>query len=456
MFKRTRVRIIGAIMAALLMFLLIAIGVIYASSYHEIQTQNKELLEQFSERFQLMGNTNHPEDMNQPGVPHERNGYFILLNDDDEDGYDDASDDYDQDDTGQTGSMTPGMGPGGEFDRRDMHAFELSTFYFVALSDSGEVLAIDSGNGDLFDDEALTEMALDILEDGSEEGKKDGLIYLVDDKDDYTLISFMDNSVVRNNMTTLLKNTFISFGISVVVVFLLALLLSKKIIAPLEENDRRQKQFVSDAGHELKTPLAVMSANCELLSKEIGSNQWLDNIQYENQRMNTLVKDLLDLSKAENGTLQEETVDLSNLVIGESLPFESIAFEQGLMLESDVKDGIVTKGNPTQLKQLTAILIDNAISHSEGGDKVALSLTSDNKAAHLSVTNSGKEIPSDKQALIFERFYRVDEARTEDGGSHYGLGLAIAKAITQAHGGKIGVECRDGKVTFKADIPVKQ
>jgi signal transduction histidine kinase len=199
-----------------------------------------------------------------------------------------------------------------------------------------------------------------------------------------------------------------------------------------------------------------MSANCELLSKEIGSNQWLDNIQYENQRMNTLVKDLLDLSKAENGTLQEETVDLSNLVIGESLPFESIAFEQGLMLESDIKEGIKVKGNPTQLKQLTAILIDNAISHSEGGDKVALSLTSDNKAAHLSVTNSGKEIPSDKQALIFERFYRVDEARTEDGGNHYGLGLAIAKAITQAHGGKIGVECGDGKVTFKADIPIKQ
>ena len=446
MFKRTRVRIIGAIMAALLMFLLIAIGVIYASSFHEIQTRNKELLEQFSERFQLTDNTAPPEGEMQHSVPFGGYGNGFYLDDD----YDD--DDYDSIDAA---TMEPGMGPG-EFDRRDKHAFELSTFYFVALSDSGEVLAIDSGNGDLFDDEDLTEMALDILEDGSEKGTEDGLIYLVDDKDDYTLVSFMDNSVVRDNMSTLIKNTLISFGISVVVVFLLALLLSKKIIAPLEENDKRQKQFVSDAGHELKTPLAVMSANCELLSKEIGSNQWLDNIQYENQRMSTLVKDLLDLSRAENGTLQEETVDLSNLVLGESLPFESIAFEQGLMIGTDVKDGIITKGNPTQLKQLTAILIDNAISHSEGGNEVNLSLTSEGKTAHLRVTNSGKEIPSDKQALIFERFYRVDEARTEDSGNHYGLGLAIAKAITQAHGGKIGVECGDGKVTFKADIPIKQ
>lgn len=452
MFKRTRIRIIGAIMAALLMFLLIAIGVIYASSYHEIQTRNKELLEQFSERFELMEATTPPEeDMQQSGPPG-RNGYFIFW--DDGDDYIDA-DEYDEDEYSQDGDIAPGTRPG-EFDRRDKHAFELSTFYFVALSDSGEVLAIDSGNGDLFDDEDLTEMALDILEDSSEKGTEDGLIYLVDDKDDYTLVSFMDNSVVRDNMSTLIKNTLISFGISVVVVFLLALLLSKKIIAPLEENDKRQKQFVSDAGHELKTPLAVMSANCELLSKEIGSNQWLDNIQYENQRMSTLVKDLLDLSRAENGTLQEETVDLSNLVLGESLPFESIAFEQGLMIGTDVKDGIITKGNPTQLKQLTAILIDNAISHSEGGNEVNLSLTSEGKTAHLRVTNSGKEIPPDKQALIFERFYRVDEARTEDGGNHYGLGLAIAKAITQAHGGKIGVECGDGKVTFKADIPIKQ
>ena len=235
----------------------------------------------------------------------------------------------------------------------------------------------------------------------------------------------------------------------------MSLYLSRKIIAPLEENDARQKQFVSDAGHELKTPLAVMSTNCELLRRELGDDPWLDNIEYENERMSLLVKELLDLSHAESGITAEEEVDYSNLVVGEALPFESIAFEKGLILDTNVQEGIWLKGNPGQLKQLTAILLDNAIDHSEGGRDILLSLVSDRKNAVLKVTNYGKEIPLDKQDKLFERFYRMDEARTEDGNNHYGLGLAIAKAITQAHNGTIGISCRDGKVTFQVTIPVR-
>ncbi len=448
MFKQTRIKIIAATIAALLLFLLIAMGVIYTSSYHEIQNQNKELLERFCERYDVRDMIPPPENM-QPGIPPES---FAGETDgmdedpDDDDYYFDDDQDYDS----GFWQKRPMDGRG------ERHAFELSTFYSVAVSDDGEVLAVDCGNGDLFDEDELAAMALDILESGSGEGSGDSVIYLVKEKDGYDLVAFMDTSIAGNNLATLLKYTLISFAISVVIVFFLSLFLSKKIIEPLEENDRRQKQFVSDAGHELKTPLAVMSANCELLSKEIGENKWLDNIEYENRRMSTLVKDLLDLSRAESGVLQEEDVDLSNLVTGEALPFESIAFEKGLMLDTDIHENIHIKGNPTQLRQLAAILIDNAISHSEGGEKVDLSLSSDSRHAVLQVTNSGKEIPPEKQALIFERFYKVDEARTESEGSHYGLGLAIAKAITQAHGGRIGVECRGGKVTFKAELPVKQ
>lgn len=444
MFKRSRIRIIAAIMAALLLFLLIAIGVIYASSFNEIQNQNRDLLEQFSERYDIRDHLAPPEG-DQQGFPQDN---FIPGYTDDDELYDDDEhvDNFD----GR--EFEPGGR--GRNDGRFRNAFELSTFYAVAVSDSGEVLAVNSGNEDVISSSDLEEMALDILEEGSSEGSKDDLIYLVKEKDEYELVAFMDNSIVRNNMSTLLKYTLISFAISVAVIFLLSLFLSKKIIEPLEENDRRQKQFVSDAGHELKTPLAVMSANCELLEKEIGKNQWLDNIEYENNRMSTLVRDLLELSRAESGILQEENTDLSNLVIGEVLPFESIAFEKGLTLNTDIKDGIFTRCNPSQLKQLTAILLDNAISHSEGGSTVDLSLTSDNRTAVLNVSNCGKEIPRDRQAMIFERFYRVDEARTGED-SHYGLGLAIAKAITVSHGGKIGVECKDGKVTFSASIPIK-
>ena len=431
MFKKSRIRIIAAIMAALLLFLIIALAVIYGSSFHQIQNENKELLSQFSDRFTIRNAETPPEPSGNPMEP-QGSGMegFIMPPTDEHDG-----------------------GPGQ--DRHDKaHAFEVSTFYYAAISDTGEVLASDPGNGDLFTEDSLTETALDILESGKTSGKSSGMIYLVTDKDGYSLVAFMDTSVVSDNISTLMKYTMAAFGISVIVVFILSLFLSRKIIEPLEENDRRQKQFVSDAGHELKTPLAVMSANCELLEKELGSNPWLDNLEYENQRMSMLVKDLLDLSHAESGVLQEESIDLSNLVIGEALPFESIAFEKGLMLETQVTDGITTTGNPTQLKQLTAILVDNAIDHSEGGKDILLSLTSDKRHAYLKVTNSGPEIPEDKQALIFERFYRMDEARTGDD-NHYGLGLAIAKAITKAHGGTININCSGGKVTFTAVIPIK-
>ena len=299
-------------------------------------------------------------------------------------------------------------------------------------------------------------MAEEILESGMTQGTEGDLIYKVTDKGDCTLVAFMDNTVVRSSMETFLKYAFISFGISAVLVFFLALVLSKKIIKPLEENDLRQKQFVSDAGHELKTPIAVMSSNLELLSRDVGEdNQWLQNIQYENERMGALVRELLDLSHAESGTLPQEELDLSTLVEGETLPFESIAFEEGLTLESDIAQGISVQGNPGQLRQLTAILLDNAISHSEGGSTVDIKLTPDRHQAVLTVTNFGPEIPQDQREKLFERFYKTDVARTEDGG-HYGLGLAIAKAIVQAHNGLIGVDCGDGKVTFRVSIPMKK
>ena len=199
-----------------------------------------------------------------------------------------------------------------------------------------------------------------------------------------------------------------------------------------------------------------MSTNLELLSREIGEdNKWLSNIQYENERMSTLVKQLLELSHAENGTSEQQELDFSNLVTGEALPFESIAFEHGLNLNSDVAEGIRVSGNSGQLKQLTAILLDNAISHSEGGDAVDIRLSSDRHQAVLEVTNSGKEIPADVRDKLFERFYRADEARTENGSDHYGLGLAIAKAIVQAHSGTIGIDCGDGKVTLRVSLPLR-
>ena len=159
------------------------------------------------------------------------------------------------------------------------------------------------------------------------------------------------------------------------------------IIRPLEENHIKQKQFISDAGHELKTPISVVSANAELLAREIGENQWLANIQYENERMGALVTQLLDLARMENVTPQMETVDFSHLVSGETLPFESVIYENGMVFNCEIQDKILVYGNSMQLKQITAILLDNAVKHSTAGGEILLTLKKEHGRAVLSVIN---------------------------------------------------------------------
>lgn len=201
--------------------------------------------------------------------------------------------------------------------------------------------------------------------------------------------------------------------------------------------------------------MAVINANLELLSREIGGNQWLSNIRYENDRMSVLISELLELTRAENAAPQMEPVDLSRLVCGEALPFETVAYENGLELECDIAENVWVNGNSVQLKQLVSILIDNAIQHGKAIKEVKVILKKEKNNAVLSVINGGDPIPPEEQENIFERFYRLDEARSGDGG-HYGLGLAIAKSVTESHKGTISVQCYSGKIELTVRLPIRK
>lgn len=266
------------------------------------------------------------------------------------------------------------------------------------------------------------------------------------------LVTFMDNTIINESATTLFRYTLIFGGAALVIFFFLSIALARKIVQPIEASYQKQKQFISDAGHELKTPISVVGANAELLSRELGENQWLSNIMYENERMGILIGQLLELARTEKVAKNMQQVDFSRLCNGEALPFESVAFEKGLALNCDIAQGVTVEGNADELKQLVAILLDNAVNHSEGGGDITLRLEKSHGNAKLCVINSGKEIPTDKRELIFERFYREDTARTGEG-KHYGLGLAIAKSIVSSHNGHIEVLCYNGLVEFQVKIP---
>ena len=457
MFNRSRKKIILSIMGSLILLFSVTLSVILAASFREVRHRNSKMLEHYVQTYSLEQQTgmNAPEQQTGMSALEQQTEMNALeqqtgMNAPEEQTGMDASDQQ------TAGQNIPAHKPVHESVRQEMHPgkppiderrdYQLSTFYSVALSEDGEVLAVDNGIKAVYEENDLAELAKGILEGNTSSGRIDNLFYMVSCRDGYTLVAFMDNTVSEGGLHTLLRTVLIVGGVSIVLLFFISLFLSKRIIQPLEENDRQQKQFISDAGHELKTPVAVISTNAEMLARELGENEWLSN-------MGDLVKQLLDLSRAENTEAPMETVALSRLVTGEVLAFESLAFDQGKTIQSNIDDGISITGDQARLTQLTSILLDNAVRHSTGSE-IEVSLKREGHSVVLSVVNEGSEIPPDKLDRLFDRFYRVDEARSDEG-NHYGLGLSIAKAVAEKHGGSISAACQDGKIRFSVSIPEK-
>lgn len=410
MFKKSRKKIVLSIMSILVILWIATLGLIYALSYYEMSNQNRKMIKAHADMYVMQKPANEIYN-DKPVKDFEKPGFI------------------------------------------DTPRFQLSTFYTVVISYDGKILEIQNDREDVYSEEYLKKLALNVFKDDKSIGTKDNLLYYVKDKAGYILVTFMDNTLINEGAATLIRYTLIFGGIIIILFFFLSVFLAKKIVKPLEESYIKQKQFISDAGHELKTPVSVISANAEILNRELGENQWLSNIQYENERMGMLVSQLLDLARNENTTPNMEKIDLSYLVSGEILPFESVAFENNLFLDSNITENITILGNENSLKQLISILVDNAIRHSNSKKGVYISLKREHNTASLSVINSGESIPKDKQDLIFERFYRVDTARNSDD-KHYGLGLSIAKSIVASHKGNIKVLCYDGLVEFLVQFPI--
>lgn len=438
MFRKSRIKIIAAIMAVLVLLLAGTLGIIYGSSYYEVRRENYQMLARYAGAYTLNSSqqqTGAAAEQSQtattgsaPAKP-EKNGAMQL---------------------GQPGSEPDPKQPPG-----DDHKFEISTFYAVALSETGTALEVQNNSGSLYSNSELTDIAQQIVAGKKTQGVTGNLAFLKTQKQNYTLIAFIDNTVLSGNIATLFQSTLIFGAVSILAVFAAAVFLAKKIVSPLEESYQTQRRFISDAGHELKTPVAVVNANAELLAREVGPNRWLENIQYENERMNLLVKQLLELARTESVTPQMQRLNFSRLVNGEVLPFESVAFEQQTELKYSIEPDLFVAGDENRLKQLTAILLDNALSHNQNNAPIKLQLTAERGFARLSVSNAGGPIAEKEREQLFERFYRADPARTGKEG-HFGLGLAIAKAIVTAHHGKIGVTCQNQRVTFTLRLPLQK
>ena len=320
--------------------------------------------------------------------------------------------------------------------------------FCVSLTEDGQVDAVYAQDSVSVSDQVLEEAVSQALESGTREGilNRLGLRYLVETgPDGKTRIAFADRSWERQNLQGLLLTSLL-VGIGALLgFFLISLFLSELATRPVEKAWEQQRQFVADASHELKTPLTVILANSGILLSHredtVGTQvKWIEYIQEEARRMKGLVEDMLFLAKSDAARLPATRlpVDMSELTEGCLLPFESVAFEAGVTLESDIRPGLYVNGDEGQLRRLVYILLDNACKYAGSGGAVAVVLSRTSDRLKLTVRNTGPAIPPEHLEHLFERFYRSDSARTREAGG-YGLGLAIAKAIVQSHRGQISV-----------------
>ncbi len=269
-------------------------------------------------------------------------------------------------------------------------------------------------------------------------------------------IAFMDSTFEQATLRSLVRVCLLIGAAALLVLFGLSWLLSGFVTRPVARTWQNQQQFLSDASHELKTPLTVILSSADLLktSAQPEQRQYVDNISVESRRMKALVEDMLTLSRTESGRAAPfEPLDLSDLVTDAALRFEPVAFEAGHPLQYDIQNGASLSGDRQQLDQLLEILLDNAVKYAAKDAPIRLTLDISGKNAVLAVENPGDPIPPDKLPHLFDRFYRVDDARTGAGG--FGLGLAIAQQIVRRHKGAITAASDARATRFTVTLPLR-
>ena len=342
------------------------------------------------------------------------------------------------------------------FPQRTRHgADDISTGWISDIFRSQQLYGSENENNM---DAAAHAAAENILSNGNQKGiiSVDGISYRYEmrDKDSGKVIVLLDRTNEVSTMTRLLVILAGIFALSLVVLFLLSVLLSKWAVTPIEDAWNRQRVFFSNASHELKTPLAVISANLDVITSNpdetvAEQGKWFGYIRSEADKMSRLINEMLYIAREErtdSKTVMAE-LDLSEAAEGACLAMEAVAFEKGKTLITDIEPNVTVKGDKESLTRTINILIDNAVSHSSEHSEITVRLKKSRGKAKLTVENQGKPIPKEDLQRIFDRYYRTDASRSRDTGG-FGLGLAIAKTVAEKHGGSITAESDESRTVF--------
>lgn len=337
----------------------------------------------------------------------------------------------------KSGRRPDGISPETPFATR-FFTVTMDEYGSVLSSDMGKIAAITQGDAEVY--------AKNIFQKNTEKGFKDVYRYRVAEVKDNIMIIFLDCRQDLDNFKAFALTSVAVSTFGFLTVFILVVIFSRVVFRPVEESYEKQKQFITDASHEIKTPLTIIDANTEVLEMESGENQWTKSTRNQIKRLSSLTQQLITLSKLDEGTggMEQAEFFLSDIVVDSVEPFDALARAEKKNININIEENICFVGDEKAIRQLVGILMDNAVKYSLEQGKIRISLRQKGKKIYLEVWNQTEEIPKGKLDKLFERFYRLDSSRnSEMGGS--GIGLSVAKAIVQSHKGKITACSEDGK-----------
>lgn len=328
-----------------------------------------------------------------------------------------------------------------------------SRFFTVTFNAAGTITAINTGRIASVDSETAEAMAKEIHEDGKTYGLTDHYRFGSHYEGEHIIYCFLDCSRELSTFNSFLTTSALAAVAGLLIAFILIIVFSSKAMAPVAESYEKQKRFITDASHEIKTPLAVINAANEVTELEAGETEWTKSISKQIDRLTSLTEKLVMLSRMDEESYRPDTVrfNLSDALKETAESFAPVALQKNKTYTVHIDDGISYEGDENALRQLASLLIDNAMKYSDENGSVTVSLKkSGRNSIEFRVENSVEEIKKGNQDILFERFYRADASRNSATGGH-GIGLSVAKAIVTAHKGKISAWAPDEKhIVFTA------
>lgn len=409
MIRKLRTRLVVVCMLSLLLVIAVILGVVLATSYQGVVSDADRVLALLAEN----------------------EGEFPVL-----------KEDFDWE----------ALGP-----RRQSQELGYEIRYFsVLLDETGAVVETDTGQIAAVDEETAVDYAVQILAQDTQAGFLKDYRYLISQEGTDTRVIFLDCGASMVAFRSTLFTSLWVAAVGLAAVLFLILLFSRRLVRPLILGYEKQKRFITDAGHEIKTPIAIIQADSEVLALESGENEWIQDIQHQIRRLSSLTNDLIYLSRMEEDQGREKflPLSLSQVVTETAQAFQTMAKSQNKSFTIDVQPGLAMEGEEKALGQLVSVLLDNALKYAPEGGKIALALARQGKYFRLTVENTAQGITKELLENLFDRFYRGDVSRDSSQGG-YGIGLSIARAVVQAHRGKISAAAKgEDKLLIAVLLPM--